>query len=172
MKPATDTKSRLRAIAAKRILVLDGAMGTMIQSYRFSEADFRGARFADWPRDLRGNNDLLILTQPDAIKSIHAAYLRAGADIVETNTFSSTSIAQADYGMEALAYELNREGARLREGSRPRGRGRGRTGRASSPAPSGRPTARRRSRPTSTIPASATSASTTWSPPIPRRRAG
>jgi 5-methyltetrahydrofolate--homocysteine methyltransferase len=113
MKPATDTESVLRAIAAKRILVLDGAMGTMIQSYRFSEADFRAERFADWPRDLRGNNDLLILTQPDAIRSIHAAYFRAGADIAETNTFSSTSIAQADYGMEALAYELNREGARL-----------------------------------------------------------
>src|SRR5690606_30511994 len=76
-------------------------------------AEFRGTRFADWQRDLKGNNDLLILTQPDAIRDIHLAYFRAGADIVETNTFSSTTIAQADYGMEALAYELNREGARL-----------------------------------------------------------
>jgi 5-methyltetrahydrofolate--homocysteine methyltransferase len=111
MKP--DTESRLKAIAAKRILVLDGAMGTMIQQHRFSEEDFRGPRFADWPRDVRGNNDLLNLTQPEAIKAIHASYLRAGADIVETNTFSSTTIAQADYGMEELAYELNLEGARL-----------------------------------------------------------
>ncbi|MGP0104324.1 methionine synthase, partial [Rhodoblastus sp.] len=96
-----------------RILVLDGAMGTMIQQRRFTESDFRGTRFADWPRDLRGNNDLLILTQPDAIRDIHLAYFQAGADIVETNTFSSTTIAQADYGMEALARELNVVGARL-----------------------------------------------------------
>jgi 5-methyltetrahydrofolate--homocysteine methyltransferase len=109
----TDAETHLKAEAEKRILILDGAMGTMIQSYRFSEADFRGTRFADWPRDLRGNNDLLSLTQPDAIRDIHMAYFRAGADIVETNTFSCTTIAQADYGMEALAYELNVEGARL-----------------------------------------------------------
>ena len=113
MSASPDTKSRFRAAAAKRILVLDGAMGTMIQSHRFSEADFRGERFKDWPHDLRGNNDLLILTQPDTIRQIHVDYLHAGADIVETNTFSSTSIAQADYGMEGLAFELNREGARL-----------------------------------------------------------
>jgi len=110
---STNAEASLRATAAKRILILDGAMGTMIQSYRFSEADFRGTRFADWPRDLRGNNDLLNLTQPQAIRDIHAQYLRAGADIVETNTFSCTTIAQADYGMEALAYELNVAGARL-----------------------------------------------------------
>ena len=103
----------LKALAEQRILVIDGAMGTMIQGRRFDEAAFRGARFADWKRDLKGNNDLLILTQPDAIREIHAEYFAAGADIVETNTFSSTTIAQADYGMEALAYELNREGARL-----------------------------------------------------------
>ncbi len=109
----TDAEAHLKAAAAERILILDGAMGTMIQSHRFSEADFRGTRFADWPRDLRGNNDLLNLTQPEAIKGIHAEYFRAGADIVETNTFSCTTIAQADYGMEALAYELNVEGARL-----------------------------------------------------------
>ena len=89
--------------AREKILVLDGAMGTMIQSRKFTESDFRGKRFADWPRDLRGNNDLLILTQPDAIRDIHLAYFQAGADIVETNTFSCTTIAQADYGMESLA---------------------------------------------------------------------
>ena len=103
--------SRLRELARERILVLDGAMGTMIQTLKLGEADFRGARFADSARDLRGNNDLLNITKPDAIRDIHLAYLRAGADIVATNTFSSTSIAQADYGLEALAYELNREGA-------------------------------------------------------------
>ena len=109
----TDTAAALRAIAAKHILVLDGAMGTLIQTLRLTEADFRGSRFADWPKDLRGNNDLLILTKPDAIRGFHLDYLRAGADIVETNTFASTSIAQADYGLEDFAFELNREGARL-----------------------------------------------------------
>ena len=99
--------------ARERILVLDGAMGTMIQALQYDEADFRGQRFKDFHRDIRGNNDLLILTQPDAIEDIHAAYLRAGADIVATNTFSSTSIAQADYDMSDLAYELNLEGAKL-----------------------------------------------------------
>ncbi len=99
--------------AAIRILVLDGAMGTMIQQHKFGEAEFRGARFADWPRDLRGNNDLLSLTQPQTIKAIHLAYFEAGADIVETNTFSSTRIAQADYGMEELVAELNFAAARL-----------------------------------------------------------
>ncbi len=103
----------LAAEAARRILVLDGAMGTMIQRLKLTEADFRGERFKDWPRDLKGNNDLLILTRPDAVEAIHRQYFEAGADIVETNTFSSTSIAQADYGMEALAYELNFEGARI-----------------------------------------------------------
>ena len=103
----------LEKAAQRRILILDGAMGTMIQRREFQEADFRGARFKDHNRDLRGNNDLLILTQPDAIKAIHLAYLEAGADIIETNTFSSTTIAQADYGLEAIAYELNLEGAKL-----------------------------------------------------------
>ncbi len=106
-------RSAFLAAARERILVLDGAMGTMIQALGFDEAGFRGARFADFHRDVRGNNDLLILTQPKAIEDIHAAYLRAGADIVATNTFSSTSIAQADYDMSHLAYELNREGAKL-----------------------------------------------------------
>ncbi|MFZ1080070.1 MAG: methionine synthase, partial [Methylovirgula sp.] len=95
------------------ILVLDGAMGTMIQTHKFSEAQFRGPRFKDWPRDLRGNNDLLVLTQPDAIRAIHLAYAEAGADIIATNTFSSTRIAQADYGMEELVPELNRQAACL-----------------------------------------------------------
>src|SRR5215207_6393204 len=103
----------LRKAASERILVLDGAMGTEIQALKLSEADFRGERFAAHGHDLKGNNDLLILTQPDAIREIHLHYFRAGADIVETNTFSGTSIAQADYRLEAIVYELNREGARL-----------------------------------------------------------
>jgi 5-methyltetrahydrofolate--homocysteine methyltransferase len=111
--PRPNAAATLRAAAAERILVLDGAMGTEIQGLKLDEAAFRGTRFADWPHDLKGNNDLLILTQPDAVRAIHLRYFEAGADIVETNTFSSTSIAQADYGMEALAYELNAEGARL-----------------------------------------------------------
>jgi 5-methyltetrahydrofolate--homocysteine methyltransferase len=103
----------LNDAAREKILVLDGAMGTMIQRHKFTEEDFRGQRFKDWPKDLRGNNDLLTLTQPDAVRAIHLAYFDAGADIVETNTFSCTTIAQADYGMESLARELNVEGARL-----------------------------------------------------------
>lgn len=91
----------------ERILIIDGAMGTMIQQYQLEEKDFRGERFQSWHKDLKGNNDLLSLTQPNIITDIHLAYLEAGADIIETNTFSSTSIAQADYGMESLAYELN-----------------------------------------------------------------
>src|SRR3954463_8690978 len=106
-------RTALLAAASQRILVLDGAMGTMIQALQYDEAAFRGDRFKDFHRDVRGNNDLLILTQPQAIEDIHADYLRAGADIVATNTFSSTSIAQADYDMSDLAYELNRDGARL-----------------------------------------------------------
>src|SRR5512147_1061716 len=106
-------RTALLAAARERILVLDGAMGTMIQGLQYDEAAFRGERFKDFHRDVRGNNDLLILTQPQAIEDIHAAYLRAGADIVATNTFSSTSIAQADYDMSELAYELNRDGAKL-----------------------------------------------------------
>jgi 5-methyltetrahydrofolate--homocysteine methyltransferase len=106
-------ESRLRQLAAERILVLDGAMGTMIQTLKLEEEEFRGARFDAWNRELRGNNDLLNLTKPEAIRAIHLAYLRAGADIVATNTFSSTAIAQADYGMEDIAYELNLAGARL-----------------------------------------------------------
>ena len=107
------TADRFRALAREKILVLDGAMGTMIQGLQFDEAAFRGERFKDFHRDVKGNNDLLILTQPQAIEDIHFAYLDAGADIVATNTFSSTSIAQADYDMVDLAYELNRDGAKL-----------------------------------------------------------
>ncbi|MEA2857854.1 MAG: 5-methyltetrahydrofolate--homocysteine methyltransferase, partial [Methylobacteriaceae bacterium] len=103
----------LEEAARERILVLDGAMGTMIQDLRYDEAQFRGSRFADWKQDVRGNNDLLILTQPDAVRDIHLAYFQAGADIVATNTFSSTAIAQADYGMEEIVRDLNRDGARL-----------------------------------------------------------
>ena len=91
----------------QRILILDGAMGTMIQSYRLSEADFRGERFADHPKDLQGNNDLLNLTQPAIIRAIHGAYLAAGADIIETNTFNATAISQADYQLAHLGYEMN-----------------------------------------------------------------
>ncbi len=97
----------------KRILILDGAMGTMIQSYKLQEEDYRGERFADHPSDLKGNNDLLSLTQPKIIYDIHTAYLEAGADILETNTFNATAIAMTDYGMEDLAYKLNYEGAKL-----------------------------------------------------------
>ena len=104
---------RLPALLRDRILVLDGAMGTMVQRYRFSEADFRGERFADHPRDVRGNTDLLCLTRPDAVREIHAAYLAAGADIISTNSFTATRIAQADYGMADLAGEINEASARL-----------------------------------------------------------
>jgi 5-methyltetrahydrofolate--homocysteine methyltransferase len=97
----------------KRILVLDGAMGTMLQQYNFSEDDFRGERFKDYPSPLKGNNDLLSLTQSKAIADIHAKYFEAGADIVETNTFSGTTIAMADYDMEDLVYELNFESAKI-----------------------------------------------------------
>src|SRR5690606_23980318 len=95
----------------KRILILDGAMGTMLQKYKYTEADFRGERFKDWAYPLQGNNDLLSLTQPGTIAEIHRQYFEAGADIVETNTFSSTTIAMADYQMEGPVYELNYESA-------------------------------------------------------------
>src|SRR5688500_2374267 len=105
-----DTLTRL---LAQRILVLDGAMGTMVQRRKLSEADFRGERFRSHPKERKGNNDVLVLTRPDVIADSHAEYLAAGADIVETNTFSSTAVSQADYGLEAIAYELNVEAARL-----------------------------------------------------------
>jgi len=103
----------LKQQLSQRILFLDGAMGTMIQSYKLDEKDYRGERFAQWETDLKGNNDLLSLTQPDIIKAIHSAYFEAGSDIVETNTFNATTIAMADYHMESLAYEINVASARL-----------------------------------------------------------
>lgn len=106
-------KNKIEDILKERILILDGAMGTMIQAYKFEEEDYRGERFKDYESLLKGNNDLLTLTQPEAIKEIHRKYFEAGADIVETNTFSGTTIAMADYGMEDLVYELNYESARL-----------------------------------------------------------
>ena len=96
-----------------RILFLDGAMGTMIQRHKLEEADYRGDRFADWPSELKGNNDLLSLTQPHIIRDIHTQYLEAGADIIETNTFNATRVAMADYGMEELSYEINVAAAQL-----------------------------------------------------------
>ncbi|TGE21367.1 methionine synthase [Hymenobacter aquaticus] len=115
MQPTTLRRpdSPLYDILQQRILVLDGAMGTMIQRHTLEEADFRGTRFADHPKPLRGNNDLLSLTRPDIIRGIHADYFAAGADMVETNTFSGTTIAQADYGLEHVVYELNYESARI-----------------------------------------------------------
>ena len=97
----------IKEILKERILIIDGAMGTMIQQHKLEEADYRGERFANWHKDVKGNNDLLSITQPDIITAIHKLYLDAGADIIETNTFSSTTIAQADYDMQSLAYELN-----------------------------------------------------------------
>ena len=108
-----DATEALSGVLESRILVLDGAMGTMIQRHTFSEEEYRGTRFAEWPRDLQGNNDLLTLTQPATIRAIHRAYLEAGADLVETNTFNAQRISLADYGMEDLAYEFNLESARL-----------------------------------------------------------
>jgi 5-methyltetrahydrofolate--homocysteine methyltransferase len=116
IKPKRIAMSRLAKQLKERILVLDGAMGTMLQRHKFSEKDFRGKRFKDWPSPLQGNNDLLSLTQPTALAEIHRQYLEAGADILETNTFSSTSIAMADYGMEELVYEMNCESARIAVG--------------------------------------------------------
>jgi 5-methyltetrahydrofolate--homocysteine methyltransferase len=100
-------KKTIQECLNERILIIDGAMGTMIQQYKLEEKDYRGERFKDWHKDVKGNNDLLSLTKPEIIQAIHRAYLEAGADIIETNTFSSTSIAQADYEMQSLAYELN-----------------------------------------------------------------
>jgi len=106
-------KKQIKEILKKKILILDGAMGTMLQQYNFSEEDFKGERFKDYLTPLKGNNDLLSITQPEAIKEIHKKYFEAGADIVETNTFSGTTIAMADYQMEDLVYELNYESAKI-----------------------------------------------------------
>src|SRR6185436_681249 len=107
------TVDTLEQLLAKRILVLDGAMGTMVQRHKLTEADFRGERFKNHAKDLKGNNDVLVLTRPDVIAGIHAEYLAAGADIIETNTFSGTAVSQADYGLEAYAYEINFEATKL-----------------------------------------------------------
>src|SRR5687768_18611989 len=108
----SDAAARIKTLLQERIVVIDGAMGTMIQGYELDEAGFRGRELADHPRDLKGDNDLLNLTQPKIVEEIHAQYLDAGADIVETNTFNSTAIAQADYGLEDRAYDLNVAGGR------------------------------------------------------------
>ncbi|MEJ2104292.1 MAG: homocysteine S-methyltransferase family protein, partial [Ignavibacteriaceae bacterium] len=105
------TVEAFKKILEEKILVLDGAMGTMIQRYRLTEEDFRGARFNDHPHDLKGNNDLLSITQSEIIKGIHRAYFEAGADIVETNTFNANPISQADYHTEKLTYKINFESA-------------------------------------------------------------
>ena len=108
----------LPGILAQRIAILDGAMGTMIQRFKLGEAQYRGERFKDFPKDVKGNNELLSLTRPDVIADIHEKYLAAGADMIETNTFGATTIAQADYGMEGLAREMNLASAkRARLGS-------------------------------------------------------
>jgi 5-methyltetrahydrofolate--homocysteine methyltransferase len=111
--PVASSAARLQALLRERVVLLDGAMGTMIQRARLAEEDYRGARFRDWSRELRGHNDLLSLTQPRLVRDIHAQYLLAGADIIETNTFNSTAVALADYGMSSLARELNRAAAEL-----------------------------------------------------------
>src|SRR3954464_11594899 len=103
----------IREELEKRILIIDGAMGTMIQQYKLEEKDYRGKRFTEWHKDVKGNNDLLSITQPQIIKAIHKEYLKAGADIIETNTFSGTTIGMADYDMQDLAYELNYESAKI-----------------------------------------------------------
>ncbi|MDO8835514.1 MAG: homocysteine S-methyltransferase family protein [Vicinamibacterales bacterium] len=113
MPSRPDVAAALDAILARRVLVLDGGMGTMLQRHRLTEADFRGQRFADHPHDLKGNSDLLALTRPDVVEGIHGAYFEAGADMVETDTFTATPVAQADYGLESLVYELNVAAARI-----------------------------------------------------------
>ncbi len=107
------TEQKLREILDKRIMIIDGAMGTMIQRYKLTEADYRGERFKDWHLDVKGNNDMLVLTQPHIIKEIHREYLDAGADIIETNTFSAQAVALADYDMQAYAYEISKEAAKV-----------------------------------------------------------
>ena len=109
----SDLEATLKSLLKQRIMILDGAMGTMVQQYKLQEADFRSSRFAKHHKDLQGNNDILVLTQPKVISEIHRQYLEAGSDIIETNTFASTSIAQADYDLESIVYDLNYEAARL-----------------------------------------------------------
>src|SRR3972149_4210312 len=113
IKPESEKYKLLQELLEERILILDGAMGTMIQSHKLGEAEFRGVRFKNHHRDIKGDNDILNLTCPEIITAIHRQYLEAGADIIETNTFNSTRIAQADYGLHSIVYELNRKGARI-----------------------------------------------------------
>ena len=168
---STNTRAELLTLMRQRILVLDGAMGTMIQALKLNEEGYRGARFDAWNREVRGNNDLLNLSRPDAVRDIHLAYFRAGADIVSTNTFSSTAIAQADYGMEGIAYELNqavrRWPARLRRALK-----RKTAAGVSLPGRSGPPTGRRRSRRTLPIPVSAPLPSISCAPPTANKCGG
>jgi 5-methyltetrahydrofolate--homocysteine methyltransferase len=119
MKPGIMNKTydEISKLLKSRILVLDGAMGTMIQKYNLAEEDYRGERFKDYPYDLKGNNDLLSLTQPQIIKEIHSSYLEAGADIIETNTFNATSVSLSDYKMQDLSYEINLASAKLARGA-------------------------------------------------------
>src|SRR4051812_36989402 len=109
----SDTEQFLRNLLQQRIVIIDGAMGTMIQRYKLEEDAYRGDRFQAWKKDLKGNNDLLNVTRPEIIEEIHRQYLEAGADIIETNTFNSQAISLADYGMETLAYELSLAGAQV-----------------------------------------------------------
>ena len=113
---SNDVSARIQSLAQQRILIIDGAMGTALQGYGLTERDYRGERFAEHPRELKGDSDLLVLTRPDIIRQVHRDYLEAGADILETNTFSATRISQADYALEPFAYELNYEAARLARG--------------------------------------------------------
>ncbi len=111
--PLSPVDQQMRELLARRILILDGAMGTMIQRYKLTEADFRGTRFTDHPVDVKGNNELLVFTRPDVISAIHEQYLAAGADLIETNTFGATRIAQEDYKLAEIAYEINLVAAQL-----------------------------------------------------------
>src|SRR5262245_62450299 len=113
MKDSVYAGELLRQLLHQRIVVIDGAMGTMIQGFKLGEADYRGQQFANYSCDLRGNNDLLSITQPDIIEKIHRQFLEAGADIIETNTFNANAISMADYGLESLAYDLNLAAAKV-----------------------------------------------------------
>ena len=168
-RPPTRAARRCPRCCKQRILILDGAMGTMIQRYKLDEADYRGERFKDYARDLKGNNELLSLTQPQIIREIHEQYLAAGADIIETNTFGATRVAQADYGMEHLAREMNVAVGEARARGLRQVRD---AGQAALRRRRARPDAedRDRSRPTSTIPARATSRSTNCARPTASRR--
>ncbi len=158
-----DCTDELAAALGRRIMVIDGAMGTAIQRDRPDEAGYRGERFKDWPSDLVGNNDLLNLTQPQIIEGIHREYLEAGADILETNTFNANAVSLSDYDMQELSYELNYAGAAL--GRKAATSSAPRRSPATWPVPSGRRRGPRRSRRTSTTPEPATSPTTSWSPP-------